>query len=100
MLSHEIREVAIRAARRRFADLVNRVSYRGERTVLTRNGKRLAAVVPLRDLRKLLELETGEGSAEGASSESLGKRIARRMAAELDPMDPDDALPTSEAEDP
>lgn len=42
-------------ARNQFADAINRVSYGGERIVLDRNGKDVAALVSIDDLR-LLEL--------------------------------------------
>lgn len=44
-------------ARERFADLVNRSAYRGERITLTRRGKGIAAVVPIEDLQLLEQLE-------------------------------------------
>lgn len=44
-------------ARDAFADTINRVAYRGERIVLRRRGKPLAAVVPISDLAFLEELE-------------------------------------------
>ena len=44
-------------ARDAFADTLNRVAYRGERIVLRRRGKPLAAVIPLSDLAFLEELE-------------------------------------------
>ena len=44
-------------ARDAFADTINRVAYRGERIVLERRGKAVAAVVPLADLELLEELE-------------------------------------------
>ncbi|MEZ4417186.1 MAG: type II toxin-antitoxin system Phd/YefM family antitoxin [Gemmatimonadota bacterium] len=48
-------------ARKNIAELVSRAAYGGERFVVTRHGKELAAIVPLRDasllerLRELLE---------------------------------------------
>ncbi|NOS99117.1 MAG: type II toxin-antitoxin system Phd/YefM family antitoxin [Phycisphaerales bacterium] len=39
------------------ADLVNRVLYNGERVVLERRGKGVAAVVSLEDLLRLEEME-------------------------------------------
>ena len=50
-------QVAITDARDDFADIVNRVTYRGERVVLTRRGKRLAAIIPVEDLELLERLE-------------------------------------------
>ena len=42
-------------ARRQFSDTINRVSYGGERIILDRNGKEVAALVSVDDL-ELLEL--------------------------------------------
>lgn len=39
------------------AEALNRVAYGGERIVLERHGKRLAALVPVEDLELLEELE-------------------------------------------
>jgi len=44
-------------AREAFSDIVNRVSYRGERIVLERRGKDVVALVPVEDLRLLEEIE-------------------------------------------
>jgi prevent-host-death family protein len=46
----------VAAARKDFADLVNRVAYGGERLVIVRRGKDVAAVVPVEDLQLLEEL--------------------------------------------
>ncbi len=43
--------------RQDFAETVNRVAYGGERIVLHRRGKDLAALVPVEDLALLEELE-------------------------------------------
>jgi prevent-host-death family protein len=43
--------------REQFADIINRVSYRGERVVLERHGKSVAALVPVGDLELLEALE-------------------------------------------
>ncbi len=40
-----------------FAETVNRVAYGGERIVLHRRGKDLAAMIPIEDLALLEELE-------------------------------------------
>jgi prevent-host-death family protein len=45
-----------RAARNRLGDLIDR-ALRGEHTVITRNGKEVAAVVPVSVLRRLRLLE-------------------------------------------
>ena len=44
-------------ARRDFADTLNRVAYKGERIVLERRGKNVAAIVPIEDLEMLEALE-------------------------------------------
>jgi prevent-host-death family protein len=45
-------------ARQDFADTLNRVAYRGERVVLQKHGKDVAAIVPIEDLKFLDELES------------------------------------------
>lgn len=52
MSEHRISE-----AREAFSTTVNRVAFGGERVVLTRHGKRVAAVVPMEDLELLEALE-------------------------------------------
>ncbi len=42
-------------AAEKFTDLVNRVAHNKERVILTRRGKEIAAIVPLDDLRLLME---------------------------------------------
>ncbi len=44
-------------ARNEFADVINRSSFGKERLVLTRRGKKLAAIVPVEDLELLEEPE-------------------------------------------
>jgi prevent-host-death family protein len=52
-----MKERRISEARESFAETLNRAAYGGERVVLTRHGKRLAAVVPIEDLELLESLE-------------------------------------------
>ena len=52
-------------ARQDFAETVNRVAYGGERIIVHRRGRNLAALVPLEDLALLEELEDRE-DAEAA----------------------------------
>ena len=49
--------IATSKARQDLSEIVNRVAYEGERVVLNRNGKDVAAVVSLDDLAKLEVLE-------------------------------------------
>ncbi len=57
--------VSVTEAREIFSDLLNRVVYAGERVVLKRRGKPLAAIVSMDDLR-LLETLEDELDAEAA----------------------------------
>jgi prevent-host-death family protein len=50
-------ERRISEARESFSATVNRVAFGGERVVLTRHGRRVAAVVPIEDLELLESLE-------------------------------------------
>ena len=50
-------ERRISEARESFSTTVNRVAFGGERVVLTRHGRRVAAVVPIEDLELLEGLE-------------------------------------------
>lgn len=51
------RKVASSTARSEFADIVNRAAYAGERVIVHRRKKPVAAVVPLSDLELLEQLE-------------------------------------------
>jgi prevent-host-death family protein len=51
------RKVTSSAARNDFAELVNRAAYGGERVIVHRRKKPVAAVVPLADLELLEQLE-------------------------------------------
>ena len=44
-------------ARKELSDTLNRVAYQGERIVLRRRGKNVAAIVPLADLKLIERLE-------------------------------------------
>jgi len=50
-------QLATGKARQDFAETVNRVAYGGERIVLHRRGRSLAALIPVEDLALLEELE-------------------------------------------
>lgn len=74
-------------ARAELAELVNRVGYSGERILLTRHGKPLAALVPVEDL-EALDRRPGEiGFTLTMSAEPESEQAARpggplRVAAE------------------
>jgi prevent-host-death family protein len=50
-------KLAASLVRDTFSDTLNRVAYRGERIVLCRRGKDLAAIVPIADLKLIQKLE-------------------------------------------
>jgi prevent-host-death family protein len=50
-------QMATTKARADFADVVNRAAHKGERILLSRNGKSIAAIVPIEDVTLLEELE-------------------------------------------
>ena len=60
-------------AREQFAETVNRAAYGGERIILHRRGKALAAVVPISDLATLEQLE-----------DRLDVEAARKALAQVD----------------
>ncbi len=51
------RKIASSTARSEFADIINRAAYAGERVIVHRRKKPVAAVVPLSDLELLEHLE-------------------------------------------
>jgi prevent-host-death family protein len=71
-------ELPTTKARDALADLVNRAAFGGERFVLTRRGKRLAAVISAEDLELLEELERARDADEARTAldafEKSGKK--------------------------
>ena len=57
-------EIPVTQARAELADLINRVVYGGERVVVTRHGKPLAALVSAADLERLEEWGRSEQAEE------------------------------------
>lgn len=59
-------------ARNEFADVINRASFGKERFILTRRGKKLAAIIPVEDLEllELLEDQLDVAAAKAALAES------------------------------
>ena len=52
--------LSVSKAREEFPDVVNRAAYGKERTIVSRRGKDLAAVIPIEDLRLLERLAREE----------------------------------------
>ncbi|MBD9730285.1 type II toxin-antitoxin system Phd/YefM family antitoxin [Streptomyces sp. H28] len=69
-------EIPVTQARAELADLTNRVVYGGERVVLTRHGKPLAALVSADDLRRLEELEERAQAAEAAGEQVVVSTVS------------------------
>jgi prevent-host-death family protein len=57
-------EIPVTQARAALADLINRVVYGGERVVLTRHGKPIAALVSAADLRCLEQEQEDKDTVE------------------------------------
>lgn len=76
------REIPVTQARADLAELVNRVAYSGERVVLTRHGKAMAALVPADDLERLEQITrqlihlTEVGHEESGQAEAQPMQIA------------------------
>ncbi len=71
-------EIPVTQARAELAELVNRVVYGGERVVLTRHGRPVAAIVSAADLEQLGEPSPGQGSAP-VRSDSGDRRPPTQM---------------------
>jgi prevent-host-death family protein len=72
-------------ARLQFAEVVNKVAFGGERIVLHRHGKDVAAIVPVADLELLQQLEDRIDleSARKALSEKAPRVSWKKLKAEL-----------------
>lgn len=71
--------VTVGKVRSEFADTINRVSYKGERIMIRRRGKDVAAIVPAQDLELLqaiedrLDLDAAKKALKGRSGKSWAK---------------------------
>jgi prevent-host-death family protein len=81
-----MKRLAASEARGSFAEALNRVAYQGERVVMHRRGKPVAALVPLEDLAILeaLENERDLAGARKALREK-GSVPLEKLKAELGP---------------
>ena len=52
-----LNKISVADARKKFANIINRVAYGKESFVLTRRGEALAAIVSMEDLKLLQEIE-------------------------------------------
>jgi len=67
---------AVADARRDLSDILNRVVYSGERVVITRHGKDVAAIVSSKDLEALEKIEDMIDVTEAAKRLSEGRKNA------------------------
>jgi prevent-host-death family protein len=73
-----LRSITASEARDEFAEVINRVAYGGERVVIRRREKELAAVIPLEDLRLLERLiEQEEDRIDAEEAEGIMAAIER-----------------------
>lgn len=64
--------------RKNMADAINRVAYRGDRIVLERRGKGVAAIVSIEDLALLRKMEDEYWTVEGLEAEARMKAAGER----------------------
>ena len=63
-------------ARNQFSTLINRVAFGNERIVLTRRGRKLVAIVPISDLRRVMALDT-PAAPRADPTEYLASEVGR-----------------------
>ena len=61
-----------------FSDTLNRVAYRGERIVLRRHGRDLAAIIPIEDLKLIEEKEDEIDVRDARRALARMKRTGRK----------------------
>ena len=66
-------------ARKRFADLLNRASYRKERIFISRRGKNVAGIVPVEDIELLERLEDEHDIAAAKKAEAEAEKKGGAM---------------------
>ena len=82
----QMTRLAASEVRHQFAEVVNQVAFGGERVVLHRHGKDVAAIVPVADLELLEELENRmDLDAARAALKEKGDRVSwSKLKKELD----------------
>ena len=76
-----VTDVGIAEARRDLSAIINRVVYGGERIILTSRGKPKAAIISIKDLRQLEEMEKTVG--ESARTERKAALAMARAVREM-----------------
>lgn len=69
--------VTLANLRKSLGEVIGRVAFGNERTTISKNGKTVAAIVPIEDLERLEQLELDEDSKalDAALAEDDGQRI-------------------------
>lgn len=81
-----IRSISIRDLRRKMADALNRVAYRGEQIAITRRDEIVAVLVPYEDLQELRKLRNDAHRADHAFEDAMthvlekNKQLYKRLA--------------------
>ncbi len=90
-------QVSIGQVKRDISELVNRVTYAGERIILTSRGKPKAALVSMEDYERLLNSESRATDIKTwlAQTQALSKKIEKRRGG---PVDVDTILEASRSE--
>jgi len=70
--------VSLATLRNSLGEIINRVAYTRDRTIVSKHGKRMAAIVPIEELELLeqLELQADSAALEEARAEDSGERIS------------------------
>jgi prevent-host-death family protein len=76
MVFRSMADLSISEARDTLAEIINRVVYGGERIILRRHGKKVAALVSARDLERLAKLENRQHPPSRPSR--LSRPVRRR----------------------
>lgn len=85
----DLDSLSIAELRRHLADVVNEVAYNGIRIVLTRHGRRIAALVPVSGLARLLQLDEAQWMEQvGGTNVSAAEAVVRSVERELALLDP------------
>ncbi|HLL39040.1 MAG TPA: type II toxin-antitoxin system Phd/YefM family antitoxin [Rubrobacteraceae bacterium] len=79
-------QVGTHEAKTRLSEYVNRVHYRGDRIVIERHGKPVAALVSVEDLARLEESSSG-------SVEQRYRKALEKAGIEISYPDPDKQIP-------
>ncbi len=55
----KVRKISAKEAREEFSKIINQAAYGANRTVVTRHGKEVAAIIPISDLERLHDPDGG-----------------------------------------